>query len=87
MTVSQIQQLNELLSQRRVLLQFRNAKAGTLYVKRREDPEDMEVGLTAKSESEDALRDIFGLLVEKTEEDLEALGINLEELEEASPEE
>lgn len=80
LTLEQIQLLNTLLEQRRVIIKFRDAEPGTLYIKRRGDEEDMEVGLLRGSKSEMKLRAILSDLISKTEGDLEDLGIDLDEL-------
>ncbi len=84
LTVAQIQELQNLLEQRRVVSDFRDAAPGTLYIKRRDDPEDMAITVTAVK-YDNQLRAILGSLVEKSEQDLEKLGIDLSELESAEP--
>jgi hypothetical protein len=79
LTVQQIQELQSLLEQRRVLIEFRDAQPGTLYIKRSNDPADMSIGVTGV-EYDNQLRVILGNLAGKAERDLEKLGINLDEL-------
>lgn len=80
LTLEEIQKLQGLLEQRRVLIEFRDCDPGTLFIKRRNDPSNMEVGLQP-GKFDTKLRLLIGVLISDSERDLVEIGIDLDELE------